>query len=271
MDFCDKMKNKQSEFTKWIKRHPVWTGVIGLFILLMVLGSFSSVEESSTTADQDTKTDINEDAQVIPTEPEPETIDPEIIEPEREFFIVARVIDGDTIEIDTGESVRLICIDTLERGQNGYQEAKDYLEGLVLGKEVKLVRDISETDKYDRLLRYVYLDGDFVNEMIVREGHGSAYPYSPDTSLCPQILEAEAEAKEKEKGIWAVEEVVEEEAPPEEDTGDSGYDCSSNVYNCGDFSTHAEAQEVFEFCGGVGNDIHALDRDDDGLACETLP
>ncbi|MCH7640922.1 excalibur calcium-binding domain-containing protein [Patescibacteria group bacterium] len=48
-------------------------------------------------------------------------------------------------------------------------------------------------------------------------------------------------------------------------------DCSGNVYNCGDFTTHAEAQSAFEACGGVTNDIHKLDRDRDGVACESLP
>ncbi len=47
--------------------------------------------------------------------------------------------------------------------------------------------------------------------------------------------------------------------------------CSYNAYNCSDFRTHAEAQEAFEYCGGINNDIHDLDRDNDGLACETLP
>jgi len=47
--------------------------------------------------------------------------------------------------------------------------------------------------------------------------------------------------------------------------------CSYDAYNCSDFSTQAEAQEVFEYCGGVTNDVHRLDRDKDGLACESLP
>jgi hypothetical protein len=47
--------------------------------------------------------------------------------------------------------------------------------------------------------------------------------------------------------------------------------CSSNKYNCPNFTTHKEAQEVYEICGGIKNDIHHLDRDKDGLACETLP
>lgn len=47
--------------------------------------------------------------------------------------------------------------------------------------------------------------------------------------------------------------------------------CSYNAYNCSDFSTHAEAQAVYEYCGGVTSDVHRLDRDKDGLACESLP
>jgi hypothetical protein len=48
------------------------------------------------------------------------------------------------------------------------------------------------------------------------------------------------------------------------------YECSSNVYNCADFHTYAKALEVFEYCGGMDNDIHWLDGDDDGIPCESL-
>jgi micrococcal nuclease len=51
----------------------------------------------------------------------------------------------------------------------------------------------------------------------------------------------------------------------------SQYTCSTNTYNCSDFSTHAEAQAVFDMCGGVGHDIHKLDSNKDGEACESLP
>ena len=49
------------------------------------------------------------------------------------------------------------------------------------------------------------------------------------------------------------------------------YTCSYNAYNCSDFRTHAEAQRVYELCGGVFNDVHDFDRDNDGSACESLP
>ena len=129
------------------------------------------------------------------------------------------------------------------------------------------MKDISDTDRYDRLLRYIYLtDGSFVNELIVKNGYGKAYLYKPDITLCPQIQEAEDYAKSNDLGIWGEQEIKQEETK----IISSDYDCSSNIYNCGDFSTHAEAQSVFNECGGVSNDIHRLDQDKDGIACESL-
>lgn len=46
------------------------------------------------------------------------------------------------------------------------------------------------------------------------------------------------------------------------------YRCGANTYNCDNFNSHREAQKAFEYCGGPEKDIHNLDLDDDGLACE---
>jgi micrococcal nuclease len=199
---------------------------------------------------------------------ESEIIKEETEEPaqEEEKFIVTKIVDGDTVHINR-ESTRLICIDTPERGEEGYKEASDYLESLILNKEVILEEDISKRDKYNRLLYYIFTkDGRFVNEVMVRQGYAEAYPYYPDTRLCPQIQEAEQQAKEENLGIW-----YEEPESEEQEQQETGISCSSNIYNCGDFNTHAEAQAVFEACGGASNDVHGLDRDEDGSACETLP
>lgn len=120
-----------------------------------------------------------------------------------ESFRVIRIIDGDTIKIGTGESVRLICVNAPEFGEVGFSEATLYLEDLILNKRVKLVRDVSDKDKYGRLLRYVYLNDLFVNEDLVEKGFASAYEFEPDTTLCPEILEAEKEAKLNGEGIWS--------------------------------------------------------------------
>jgi hypothetical protein len=50
-----------------------------------------------------------------------------------------------------------------------------------------------------------------------------------------------------------------------------GYQCSRNAYDCRDFRTRPEAQAAYWACGGLGNDVHRLDQDRDGLACERLP
>ena len=58
---------------------------------------------------------------------------------------------------------------------------------------------------------------------------------------------------------------------PSTDISDSKFICDYNAYDCADLGTHAHAQEVFEYCGGVNNDIHHLDADGDGVACELSP
>ena len=182
----------------------------------------------------------------------------EILVPEQ--LTVSKVIDGDTIELNTGKRVRLICIDTPEQGEADWEEAKDYLESLILNKAVQLEKDISETDKYGRLLRYIYIEDLFVNGEMVKNGYARVFRFPPDTRLCNELEELEAEAKEQKLGIWE-----------NQETTNSGYVCSYNAYNCSDFKTQAEAQATFEACGGPTNDIHKLDGDDDGTACESLP
>ena len=59
--------------------------------------------------------------------------------------------------------------------------------------------------------------------------------------------------------------------PPAPITSSSNYTCSANTYNCTDFTTHAEAQAVYDQCGGAASDIHKLDSNKDGEACESLP
>jgi len=197
--------------------------------------------------------------------------------------IVVKVIDGDTIKLDNGQVIRYIGIDTPETVdprkpiQCFGQEAAKKNEELVLNKKVILEKDISETDRYGRLLRYVYVDGLFVNLELVKQGYAYATSFPPDVKHQADFSEAQSYARENNLGLWsackedtAVNEkqpIIEEETPIQ--TGNC--ECSSNTYNCTDFKTHAEAQALFECCGGTKNDIHRLDSDSDGLACESLP
>ena len=118
-------------------------------------------------------------------------------------MIVTRVIDGDTIELSTGEKVRYIGIDTPERSDCFFSEAKTINAKLVLNKEVELKKDVSQTDKYGRLLRYVYVDGLFVNDYLVKEGYAYVTTYPPDVKYSKSFLESQTQARENKKGFWA--------------------------------------------------------------------
>ncbi len=119
---------------------------------------------------------------------------------------VTQVIDGDTIRVEGGYRVRYIGIDTPEiypELETYGMEALEANRRLVEGKEVRLERDVSETDKYGRLLRYVYVDDIFVNAELVRQGLAWAKAYPPDIKYQDLLEELEAEAKRARRGIWA--------------------------------------------------------------------
>ncbi len=119
---------------------------------------------------------------------------------------VTQVVDGDTITIEGGYRVRYIGIDTPEvypQPEAFGREALQANRRLVEGKEVHLERDVSETDKYGRLLRYVYVDDTFVNAELVRQGLARAKAYPPDTKYQGYLEKMEAEAREAGRGMWA--------------------------------------------------------------------
>lgn len=115
---------------------------------------------------------------------------------------VTKVIDGDTIEVEGEFRVRYIGVDTPEKGEPYYTEALQANQKLVEGKEVRLERDVSNTDKYGRLLRYVYVGDTFVNAELVTQGYARVHAYPPDTKYQIYLQVAEIEAQQNNKGIW---------------------------------------------------------------------
>jgi micrococcal nuclease len=100
---------------------------------------------------------------------------------EGEIVIVERIVDGDTV-IANNESVRLLGINTPERGERYYLEAKDFLEGIVLNKSVELKYGREERDRYGRILGYLFLNGENVNLELIENGLGNPYfPSGKDT------------------------------------------------------------------------------------------
>lgn len=126
----------------------------------------------------------------------------------REVGTVVKIIDGDTIYVDIDGrvwSVRYIGIDspesTIEKEAFGDQ-ATEANSALVSGSEVTLVKDVSNTDRYDRLLRYVFVGDIFVNYELVRTGFATASSYPPDTACDDAFLAAENEAITSVVGLW---------------------------------------------------------------------
>ncbi|MDD3521024.1 MAG: lamin tail domain-containing protein [Actinomycetota bacterium] len=127
---------------------------------------------------------------------------PEDSDCKENVFLVTNVIDGDTIIVNDNYSVRMIGINAPEKGMYFYEEAKQNLEILILNNEVCLESDITDKDKYGRLLRYVFDGNYFINYEMVKFGFANAYDYKPDTKYSELLNEAEEYAKINEKGIW---------------------------------------------------------------------
>lgn len=121
---------------------------------------------------------------------------------------VVKVIDGDTVILESGKTVRYIGIDTPEvhhpkkKIQCFAKEAKEANEQLVLGKFVRLEKDVSETDRYGRLLRYVYVEDLFVNEHLLKEGFALLATFPPDVKYVDLLQKAQEEARKNNKGLY---------------------------------------------------------------------
>jgi micrococcal nuclease len=118
-----------------------------------------------------------------------------------ENSIVTNIIDGDTIVIVGGERVRLLGVDTPEKGEYMYKEAKARLEQLVEQKEVTLIKENENKDKYDRLLRWVFLNETNVNLVLIQEGLARCYFYGA-SKYQKQCAELEITAIKSKLGLW---------------------------------------------------------------------
>jgi micrococcal nuclease len=131
--------------------------------------------------------------------------------PVRQMAQVVRVVDGDTIDVEIDGQVyplRYIGVDCPEPRDRASSVMDDGLlaaqvnEELVGGKMVWLEKDVSETDQYGRLLRYVYAGELFVNAEMVRRGYAEAKRYEPDVRYHALFEQLEAEARVAQRGLW---------------------------------------------------------------------
>lgn len=116
---------------------------------------------------------------------------------------VINVIDGDTIVVDIGgraETIRYVGINTPERDEPCYWDATRANEALVDGRTVRLVRDVTNRDRYDRLLRYVYVGDTLVGRELIAQGYAEVVLYEPDDRFYEEYRSLEIEAARAGRG-----------------------------------------------------------------------
>lgn len=205
---------------------------------------------------------------------------------------MTHVVDGDTIDVEINGQVyrvRYIGIDTPEMTtQIEYfgKEASVKNAGLVSGETVTLVKDVSETDRYGRLLRYVFVGNTFVNYELVRQGFANPVTYPPDVACERTFAAAEQSARESLAGLWAPTPVPQVVVPPPTNPPvSSGVSGSGNSLggsgDCDpaypDVCIPPKSQVGDLDCGDIpyrrfrvlSPDPHRFDGDHDGVGCES--
>ncbi|MEK7593589.1 MAG: thermonuclease family protein [Patescibacteria group bacterium] len=173
-----------------------------------------------------------------------------------ELVKVVRVVDGDTIDVEIGgktERVRYIGIDTPETADPrkpvqcfGVEASKKNKE-LIEGKMVRLEKDITDRDKYKRLLRYIWLGDTLINQELVAQGFAKSYSYPPDIKYQDKFVAAEKKAREDKLGLWTA--CASETAPtttvtpPVTQTPTSGSSCTikGNISSSGEKIYHMQS------------------------------
>jgi len=119
--------------------------------------------------------------------------------------LVQRVSDGDSFRCQNGQRVRLIGIDSPERQQHpfGVQSQEALLRLAPPGTAVRLESDVAPTDRYGRVLAYVWVGSTLVNEALVQEGWAVLYTVSPNVKYADRLARAQKEARARGTGLWA--------------------------------------------------------------------
>jgi endonuclease YncB( thermonuclease family) len=227
-------------------------------------GERSSAEDSdaggSDTGDTATAHDSGTD-QVTKPEREPKQA------PRPRTYLVTRAIDGDTIELVNGQTVRIVGIDTPEVGECGYDAATAKMERLVLGERVRLAASDEDKDRYGRLLRFVNVGKRDAGLQQIKAGLAIArydsrdgYGHHPRED---RYIAADRDAPNKRCGAPKPRTVV--ESPAEGPAAG----CAAGYSPCvPPYPPDVDCADVDGPIAVTGSDPHGLDADGDGVACE---
>jgi micrococcal nuclease len=133
--------------------------------------------------------------------------------------LVTKVVDGDTLDVTINgkeERVRLLLVDTPETKhpnkpvQPFGPEASEFTTSTLLGKQIGLEKDVSERNRYGRVLAYVWIDGKMHNEALIEKGLARVAVFPPDTKYVDEFRAKQRQAQEQAIGIWSIENYVQE-------------------------------------------------------------
>ncbi|MDO8658957.1 MAG: thermonuclease family protein [Candidatus Levybacteria bacterium] len=177
------------------------TKIVLLFILglLLIFTGFLTSSKDNTYQKHSLNTPARtyEDTSITPDNSKKTNINGK----KNEIF-VSKVLDGDTIETNTGEKIRYLGINTPEKGQPFANESTKLNQDLTLGKTIDLEFDVQTKDRYGRTLAYVYTNGIFVNLEIIKKGLAVSETIQPNIKYQDEIVNAQKEAREGCLGIW---------------------------------------------------------------------
>jgi endonuclease YncB( thermonuclease family) len=262
----------------WIRRHKVASTVLALLLVGAVGNALDGEDEVSAAADSSHSADpgssgsgssadhANDDdggadgqGQVPAKTPKPKPKPTKKSAPTPRF-LVAEVVDGDTIRLGNGESVRLVGIDTPEDGQCGSLRATENLTSLILGERVRLTISDEDRDQYGRLLRYVVLGPIDAGLRQIKDGYAIArydsrdgYGYHPRE---PLYIKADQASKNFS-------------CPAPQQFAGGGNDCAPGYSPCiPPYPPDLDCADANGPIAVTGSDPHGLDADGDGIACE---
>jgi endonuclease YncB( thermonuclease family) len=207
---------------------------------------------------------------------------------------ILKITDGDTIRINTGEDVRLLQIDTPEpmSSECYASESTAALAKLIFGKTIRLESDpvSANIDQYKRLLRYVFVGKTNVNLKMVEIGAAAPYFYNGEKGkYSAQLLKAAQKARAQKIGLWGkcpgskLDPTRElstgpsvKPAPSQSASAAATGNCDPNYDQCVPIVTYdLNCPDIYNLGMSrirvIGTDVHKLDRDRDGIACESKP
>ncbi len=171
-------------------KNKLIVGVIGI-VFIFLLGFFSKDLYNKSNP-----------APGIPSPGKPKNI--LLPDPKDGAYKITRVLDGDTVVLETGEKFRYLGIDAPELNDRWGPEAKKFNEDMVLGKKIKIELDRTKLDKYGRILGYVWSGDIMVNEALVERGYAKVNLMKGEVKpkYLDRLQKAEAWAKQNNDGVW---------------------------------------------------------------------